>query len=282
MVGASNLNNYHITFFLCVMQSPYIGRRTVINGHSLYNALLREKKINPKNVVKVSFGISQNLPLSLKGKNDFYINIEEPEKKKTLIRNIEKGYDGFVALRWMQNNLSNPLIDNSPIPFEIIKPKHCDQEIVHQIQYFNFYIVWKNEVKDDFKDFEFGLGKARNNGFGFCRVHDYISTTLERVVEGSIDKYTACHGISGIYNHARYGFGEFILQKTSQNIPLIKLVTPLCLSSTIPDSTKYGALPSFIKETNYTKDKYYLWHKNSEHELEVINSGKVMEVVLPS
>ncbi len=270
----------NITFFMVVMTSPYIGKRTVINGHAIYNALLHTNKFNPKDIKKVSFGISQNFPISYKGKNDFYINIEEPEKKKTLIKNIEKGYDGFIALRTLQNNLTNPLIDYSPIPFTIISPKH-NKEITHQIQVFNFFIIWNNNIPEiEFMGLEFGLGKARNNGFGFVKIHDYVHTETSKIVNVSVDEPMAFTGIDGIYNHTKYGFGEYIITETNNKIPIIKLTTPLCLSSTIPKSTQYGSLPTFVKDTEYTKIPYYLWYKNQEHKLDCINSGKVMEVCL--
>ena len=262
-----------------MMISPYIGRRTVINGHAIYNALLHTNKFNPKDIKKVSFGITQNLPISYRGKNDFYINIEEPEKKKTLIKNIEKGYDGFIALRTLQNNLSNPLIDYSPIPFTVISPKH-NKEVVHQIQVFNFFIIWNNNIPEiNFKELEFGLGKARNNGFGFVKIHDYVNTNTSKIINGSsFDEYTVINGIEGIYNHTKYGFGEYIITETSNKIPIMKLISPICLNSTIPKSTQYGSLPTFIKDTDYIKSPYYLWYKNQEHKLDCINSGKVMEV----
>ncbi len=274
------MNNPNITFFFVSMKSPYISKRTNINGHAIYNALLRTRMFNPKDISKVSFGISQNYPISLKGKNDFYVNIEEPDKKKTIIKNIEKGYEGFKILRLSQNNLTNPLLDYSPIPFLFVCPKHGNV-ITHEIQYFNFYIIWNGNVPDiKFKGFEFGIGKSRNKGFGFAVIHDYMHTNSEQIIKDSIDSFTAYSGLCGIYNHSKYGFGEFIVDKTKDDVSLIKLITPLCLNSEIIGSTSYGSLPAFIKPIEYDKINYYLYHKGIESKLECIDNGKVMEIDL--
>lgn len=282
------IRNYNISYFLVLMHSPLISKRNIINGHAIYNALLRSGKINPDEILKISFGISQNIPISLKGSNKYLINVEEEDKipirkekkikiKPTIIDNLtEKGYDGFVALRKTENNFTNPLYDFSPIPFKVIKSKHTelhDDLISHCISYFTFYIIWKNEVPSiDFKNMEFGLGKARNNGFGFSRIEKVVNITTDQLlskVDGDLFD-TTLKGILGIYNHKKYGFGEYIIE----NNKWFKLTTPLCMESSLKDTGKYTFTPSCTEIDNYIISPYYLWDDNHLYELKVINAGK--------
>lgn len=286
-----NRLNSNISFFLTLMHSPYIGERNIINGHAIYNALLRWTDIKPNEIEKVSFGISQNDPISLKGSNKYLINVNEEPKidiskrknsPKTILDNLDKGYEGFKILRSTENILSNPLYDFSPIPFEIIKTKRGQTLIVHKIDYFVFFIVWKDKKPEiDFINTEFSLGFGRNNGFGFSRIEHVYDTSIEKLTAGFTnehDKFTAINGIKGIYNHTKYGFGEYILETTNNGTKIIKTITSLCMNSTFPNSFQYGTLPSFIKPILYNKTNYALWDKGVEHNLQVIRSGKAFEI----
>lgn len=270
--------NDNITFFLVEMDSPLVSLRSTINGHAIYNALLNSKKFAPKELEKVSFGISQPSPLSYKGRN-FPISNIDPKEGKTIIHNIEKGYEGFKILRRMQNEITNPLYGYYPIPFKMIRPKHTERVLAHQIDLFTFFIVWESDIPSlDFNRLDFSVGKARNSGFGFARVIDCLHINMEKIVEGSWDKFTAAQGVSGIYNHKKYGFGEFYIDATSNGVKGIKLTTPLCLNSTMDRSTYYGALPSFLKPTEFTKKPYHLWHKGQEHVLDCLDYQGFIEV----
>ncbi len=286
-----NRLNPNISFFLTLMHSPIIGDRNIISGHAIYNALLRWTNISPKDIEKVSFGIPQNNTISLKGSAKYLINVSEEPKTdiskrksspKTILDNLDKGYDGFKVIRNTENVLSNPLYDFSPIPFEVIKNKRGQSMIVHKIDYFVFFIIWKNiKPEIDFTNVEFTLGYGRNNGFGFSRIERVYDTNMEKLIIDIEDreKFTAINGIRGIYNHAKYGFGEYILETTGSGIKIINTITPLCMSSTFPNSTQYGTLPQFVKAIPYTKVNYSIWDKGTEHNLKVIRSGKVFEVL---
>ena len=283
-------NNPDITFFLALMHSPLIGNKNIINGHAIYNALLRTGKFKPADLEKVSFGIAQNEPVTYEGFNKYITNVEEEAKIKTdaqkkkkesrtILDNLKKGYDGVIVLRSTQNILTNPLIDHSPIPFDIIKAKHgaC---YAHKITYFVFYVIWKNGVPEiEFKDMEIAMGAARNSGFGFTRIERAYNTTMEDIVAGAFDEFTARNGISGIYNHSKYGFGEFMITKKANGDQIIKLITPLCMKSSFPKSTIYRSLPTFIKPMTYDKVKYYIWDKGQEHVLDCIQSVKAIDMV---
>ncbi len=281
----------NITFFLTLMHSPLIGNKNIINGHAIYNALLYTRKFKPSDIHKVSFGIAHNEPVSYKGFNKYVINIEEEmigssdkvmkirNETKTILDNLKKGYNGYMALRSTQNILTNPLIDYSPINFEIIKTKHGNH-FAHMIKYFVFYVVWRNDIPSiDFKNLEISIGASRNAGFGFCRIEKTYSTTVDEIVAGAFDEFTAKNGINGIYNHSKYGFGEFILDKTSKGIKIIKFITPLCMSSTFHKSTQYDILPSFIEPSTFDKSDYYIWDKGTEYRLDCIQPGKVFSIL---
>lgn len=282
--------NPDISFFLVLMHSPLIGNKNIINGHALYNALLCWSDIKPDDIERVSFGIPQNDPVTFKGFNKYYQNtIEEPkitipEKKyppKTLLDNINKGYEGFVLLRSTENLLTNPLFDFSPIPFEIISTMRGQKLIAHKIDYFVFYIIWKGNRPDiDFTNMEFNIGMGRNNGFGLTKVERVLHTNMDALTEGvsEQDKFTAINGIKGIYNHTRYGFGEYILDTMNTGQNIIKLTTPLCMNSTFPKTTQYGALPSHVKPVSYTKTPYIIWDKGAEHKLQVLGAGKAFTI----
>lgn len=285
----ANRLNPDISFFLALMHSPYLGNTNIVNGHAIYNALLCWENINPKQIEKVSFGIPQNVPIALKGSNKYLLNVrEEPKTEKpkgkapqrTVLDNLTKGYEAFKVLRATENSLTNPNLDNSPIPFEILKPKH-GAVIAHKIDYFVFYIIWRDAVPDnDYTNTEFTLGAGRNNGFGFTRIEKVFHTSMEDLIAGAPNKFTATNGVKGIYNHARYGFGEYILDSSmTTGAKLVKLTTPLCMKSTYPKTTQYGTLPTFIKPVPYEKRNYYLWDKGFEHTLECIQSGKAFEII---
>jgi len=286
-----NRLNYNISFFLTLMHSPLIGDRNIINGHAIYNALLRWTNLSPKDIEKVSFGIPQNNTISLKGSAKYLVSVSEEPKTdiskrksspKTILDNLDRGYEGFKVIRSTENIFSNPLYDFSPIPFEIIKTKRGQSMIAHKIDYFVFYIIWKNiKPEIDFTNVEFTLGSGRNNGFGFSRIEKIYDTSVEKLIVGvdEDDKFTVINGIKGIYNHAKYGFGEYILETTNSGIKIINTITPLCMNSTFLNSTQYGTLPQFIKAIPYTKVNYSIWDKGIEHNLHVIRSGKAFEVL---
>lgn len=282
------MNNPNITFFLGMVHSPLVGERSIINGHSIYNALLRSGKFNPKDIKKVSFGISRNIPIPIDNFNIKFIKIQEEPKilknKKqknsdNILNNITKnGYSGFIDLRSNQHILTNYLYDYSNIQFDVIRPIY-GRELIHYIHHFVFYIIWENKLPDiDFQWFEFSLGKERNIGFGYTRIEKYLNINMEEILEDVPDKYksTIRNGIEGIYNHKKYGFGEYIITETNNKVPIIKLITPLCLKTSIPKCGVYGSLPSFIdKQSEYTTIDYPIWHKGEKHILECVDNGLV-------
>ena len=291
----ANQINPDISFFMGLMYSPLIGDKNVINGHALYNAMLRWSDIKADNINKISFGIPQNDPVTFKGFNKYHQNtIEEPKnpimregkiikkaQPKTVLDNINKGYEGFTVLRSIENILTNPLYDFSPIPFEIIHTMRGQRMIAHKIDYFIFYIVWKGTKPDtDFTNTEFSIGMGRNNGFGLTNIERVFNTNMDAVTAGvpEHDKFTAINGIMGIFNHTRYGFGEYVLDTMNTGQSIMKLTTPLCLNSTYPNATQYGALPSHVKPVPYTKSPYILWDKGVEQTLQVIKPGKAFEI----
>jgi len=292
----ANQLNPNISFFLAMMHSPYLGNTNIINGHAIYNALLCWTDIVQEQINKVSFGIPQNAPIPLKGSHNYYLNVSESPKikrpkkikelkdekvKESILDNLKKGYDAFKILRNTENTLTNPLIDDSPISFEILKPKHSIV-IAHKINYFIFYVMWNGEIPSvNYVNTEFTLGAGRNNGFGFTRIERVVNTTMDELILGvpDVDKFTAINGIKGIYNHAKYGFGEYIVDSSkTTGKRLIKFTTPLCMRSTYPKTTQYGTLPSFIIPVRYEKRNYYLWDKGTEHMLECIPDGKAFEL----
>ena len=298
----ANRVNPEVTFFLTLMHGGLVGNKNIINGHAIYNALLCAiPDMRPDEIDKVSFGISQNDPVTFPGFNKYITNtdeeskiVDENKKKKvpdeTILDNFSKvdtktgmsrGYEVFTVLRSTENILTNPLFDYSPIPFEIIKTARGTSQIIHKIDYFVFYIVWKNaKPRLEFKNKEIVIGAGRNNGFGFSNIERVFNTTMSNIVAAvpEADKYTAINGITGIYNHARYGFGEYVLDTMNTGARIIKLTTPLCMNSTFPNVTQYGTLPTFVKSVPYTKSGYSLWDKGLEQSLQVIRPGKAFEI----
>lgn len=285
--------NSNISFFLALMHSPYLGNTNIINGHAIYNALLCWEDIKPSQIEKVSFGIPQNAPIALRGSNKYITDLEEEpkiekqkpgkEKKKlsaSILDNLTKGYEAFKVLRGTENTLSNPMIDDSPIPFDILRPKY-GTVIAHKIEYFIFYVVWHGSIPENsYTNTEFTLGAGRNNGFGFTRIERTFNTTIKDLIAGAPNEYSAASGIKGIYNHDRYGFGEYIIDSSrATGRTLVKLTTPLCMKSTYPKATHYGTLPSFFVPVQYEKKNYYLWDKGTEHILECIPDGKAFELM---
>lgn len=278
----ANKLNPDVTFFLAMMNTPLIGNRNVINGHALYNAMLCWSSISPKDIDKVSFGITQNEAVSFKGSNVYKIRIpKEIPIKESVLTNLKHGYEAFVVLRSIQNTFTNPLLDYSPIPFSMVHTQQGQRLIAHEIDYFTFYVVWKDAKPNiRFLGTELAIGMGRNNGFGMAVIEDVYNTNMDELVASvpEKDRYTAVNGIKGICNHSRYGFGEYTLDTTNTGQRIIKLTSPLCLNSTFANATHYGTLPGFVKPVPYTKIPYCLWDKGIEQTLQVITPGKAFEI----
>jgi hypothetical protein len=282
MVEPGNL----ITIFFGKFESPYVGSPFLISGNQIYSAIIQEKGLDKtKDIEKVSHGIFHSIPPEL---IDYHGKITYNKQdwmgwhvadKINLNEKSIKSYNQFFALRSYQT----PFIkDSASADYdrlmryhrlviksgEIIDAFHADR--------LSFFVVGGRELELD----ELRLGAKRNAGFGIFRITNRYSFGLDSLDFSEFGDDlkligTAKSGITGILNHAKYGYGEFKLEKWRSKGWLVRLTTPLCLESTIKGSRRYTSPPSFMKSEGYRKHTEFMWRKGRIERLYCVSDGSV-------
>lgn len=286
MVESRNI----ITIFFGQFESQYVGSPFMVGGNQIYSAIIREKGIQyAKELTKVSHGVFHELPdyrsTNWKG---WYVRDRINLNNKSIVT-----YDDFMELR----NYNTPFIKEVKTKkekenynwladynrlllkhrFQISNGKNGETIDAFLPNKLSFFVIGKDDVNLDY----ISLGAKRNLGFGSLKITDTYTFDINDLdfLNLSDDHKiidTAKNGIYGIYNHAKYGYGEFKIEKwVNKNKHLIRFITPLCMDSTIEGSTTYDKLPSFIKSDNYRKTREFMWRKGKPETLYCIADGSV-------
>lgn len=152
---------------------------------------------------------------------------------------------------------------------------------VIQPQYIHFYIITKNKINIDLNSGdEIRVGSHRNHGFGIINIVDVGHIKLGEIdysIFNGDEKLIelAKRGICGIYNHRKYGYGEFRIEKWGEDKWLVKTNTPLCLRSTMENSNIFSTLPTFVVPDDYRSRVDNLYIKGNICQLYCVDRGQV-------
>lgn len=273
-----------ITIYFGKFETQYIGSPFMIGGNQIYSAIIRENGLDSiKSASKISHGIFHTIP---KGASDWMgwkvddkINLNE----KTI-----KSYKDFLQLR----SYHTPFIKDIPGKQKgINQGEYSDfnrimrkQDVIiksgEKIDIFapdrlSFFIISNNSIDLN----ELSIGAKRNLGFGRFKITNEYSFNIDNLDYSKLsdDKKvieTAKNGIKGILNHQKYGYGEFSVENWSDRF-LIRLMTPLCLSSSIEGSRNYDTVPDFMKGDVYRRHQETIWRKGHTEKLYCISDGSV-------
>jgi len=276
-----------ITLYFGRFESPYVGSPFLISGNQIYSAIIHEKGMEmAKELSKVSHGVFHTiLPESINNrgiitynKKDWngypvgeHINLSEKTIKK---------YDDFFQLR----NYHTPFLKDTTANLEYDRIMRHHQIIINSGEKINlfhadrlsFFTIGNNEIELE----QLQLGAKRNAGFGLFSITNKYSFYLDSLDISMFDGNkklidTAKNGITGILNHAKYGYGEFKLDAWADKGWLIRLTSPLCLDSTITGARHYSVPPTFMKSEGYRKHSESLWIKGRVEKLYCISDGNV-------
>jgi len=291
-------SNDLVTIYFGTFDSIYSGSPIMIGGNQIYSAIIKSYGINAiSDISKVSHGIYHFIPIE---NIDYYgkVTYDKSDWKGWHVGNhinldgkSVSTYSDFMSLRQyqtpfikdIQNKKTNVVCSE---PTRILKKHTFSINDGNKIKTYvpdriSFFIISKNdpciEVGDNIQ-----LGAHRNLGFGNVNItnkYTFCIDDLDYSCFGTdnILIATAKEGIRGILNHQKYGYGEFMIekQKKNDNVWFIKLITPLCLSSTIENTRRYDTPPRFMYSYSYRQRMNYIWRKGKEEELQCISDGNV-------
>ncbi len=276
-----------ITVYFGRFESPYVGSPFMISGNQIYSALIHEKGLNEtKGLKKVSHGVFHVIPpKSIDGRGK--ISYDKRDWKGFVVsdhihlsdKTIEK-YDDFFQLR----SYSTPFIKDNSADHEsdrIMRHHQISISSGEKINLFHadrlsFFTIGDHEIDVD----NIQLGAKRNTGFGLFSItnkYSFYLDSLDYSIFGD-DKNlieTAKNGITGILNHAKYGYGEFKLHAWGNKGWLIRLTSPMCLDSTINGARHYSLPPPFMKSEGFRKHSESLWIKGKVEKIYCISDGSV-------
>ncbi len=280
MVESENL----ITIYFGKFNSEYVGSPFMIGGNQIYSAIIKENGLDIiKSATKISHGIFHTIPKYSSDWKGWHVNEKINLNEKTI-----KTYNDFFQLR----NYHTPFIqDTMGKDKGINKGEYSDfnrilrkQEVIiksgEKINIFtpdrlSFFIISDNPPELD----ELSLGAKRNLGFGRLKITNKYTFNINNLDYSKIGENkniieTAKNGIRGILNHNKYGYGEFQLEDWKETF-LIRLMTPLCLSSSIKESRIYETVPPFMKGDVYRRHQEVIWRKGQTENLFCISDGSV-------
>jgi len=284
MVGRGTI----INLFFAKFESPYAGSPFLISGNQIYSAIIREKGLSEiQDTLKVSHGVFHSIApegLNYSGKTTYnkkdWSGHPVGDKINLDAKHI-KSYNDFFQLR----SYDTPFIkdNNKRADFDRLMRKHrfvikSGENIdVFHADRLSFFIVADREIQLE----QLQLGAKRNMGFGLLNITNHYSFELESLDFGSVfgdDENlieTAKNGITGILNHAKYGYGEFKLEPWKGGTWLVKLTSPLCLDSTVEGARHYEHLPPFMKSEGFRKHREFIWRKGKAETLYCVSDGSV-------
>ncbi|MFA4870921.1 MAG: hypothetical protein WC623_22170 [Pedobacter sp.] len=276
-----------ITVYFGQFDSPYVGSPFLVGGNQIYSSIIREKGLSEaKSLQKVSHGVFHSiLPESINSLGKMSYNKKDWKgwpvgTHITLSDKTMSKYEDFFQLR----NYSTPFLkeNNGNHETERIMRHHNiaiqsgeNFDLFHADR-LSFFTVGDHEI--DLKQMQFGA--KRNMGFGLFTITNSYSFNLNDLdysVFGDDTKLidTAKNGITGVLNHAKYGYGEFKLDSWGQKGWLVRLTSPLCLDSTVQGARHYSIPPSFMRSEGYRKHSESLWIKGKVEKLYCVSDGNV-------
>lgn len=289
-----------ISLFFCRFESPYIGSPYMIGGNQIYSAIMKEHGKNfISSVDKVSHGIFHSIPpgsTRWKGGN-LFVSENTAVSGKGLI----ESYEDFMKLREYNTPFIKDTDYGSDYNRRIIRHqlKLCNGEKKDSfaIQNLSFFIISDKSIEIN-KEELLCLGSKRNLGFGRLRITDskiFEIDSLDYSIFKENQKLveTSKTGIIGVRNHKKYGFGEFSIEpwikennknpknnrnkeenkQTEKEIKcqenkkdkwIIRLTTPMCLSSTLEGAEPHDSQPSFMVGEIYRKHREFIWKNKLE------------------
>ena len=280
-----------ITSVLAEFTSAYAPGRTfdMVAGNAIYSALIAEKLISSYDGRKISHGIFHEIPYVVKegGKKkttarDHHGHPVSTAEGKSQVSKIETYRDFFLTRQYItpHKSIAGEYDDLRVVHSQKVRLNDSTVVDVLHPHYLTFFVITKDGSGIDLhRDNEFRIGGRRNLGFGNVRVLDVGQIGLDELdysVFGDDSKLIkdAKNGICGICNHKKYGYGEFEIVAWRDN-HLVKLISPMCLRSTLPGSNIFGRIPTLLEEDDYRERIDRLWIKGRIHELSCIDRGQV-------
>jgi len=284
MVESRNI----ITIFFGRFDSPYVGSPFLVSGNQIYSAIIREKGLKvAKGLRKISHGVFHNiLPEYISNLGKVSYNKKDwkgypvGDKINLSEKTIEK-YNDFFQLRnyhtpFLKDNMNGILERDRIMNHHQIVINSGEKMDLFHADRLSFFTVGNEALEIE----QFQLGAKRNLGFGLFTVSNKYSFDLDSLDysifgDNKVLIDTAKNGITGVLNHAKYGYGEFKMESWGDKGWLIRLTSPLCLESTIKDSRNYPLPPPFMKSEGYRKHTESLWVKGKVEQLYCISDGMV-------
>lgn len=284
------------TIYFGRFTSGYIGSPFLVGGNQIYSAIIREFGLDAiSSAVKVSHGVFHSItPESIDRFNKCTYNKKDwmgyPVGDKINLSNKTiKTYNNFFQLRNYHTPFIKDSIGSSAVginqgeysDFNRIMRNHRsiikngDKINIFSPDRISFFIVSDNPPDIE----EISLGAKRNLGFGRVIITNKYSFNIDDLDYSELgnDKKlieTAKSGISGILNHSKYGYGEFQIENWKGQF-LIRLMTPLCLSSSMDDTTVFEKQPDFMSGDIYRRHQEVIWRKGHPETLFCISDGSV-------
>ena len=282
-----------ITSVVAEFVSAYAPGRNfdMVAGNAIYSALLATRHVDTgnKNLLKVSHGIFQEIPYVIKsgGKvktmaRDHRGHPVSTAEGKSQVSKIKTYRDFFLTRQYITpyRSLAGEYDDLRIIHSQDVRLNNSVVVNILHPHYLLFFVVTKDGSEIDLhRDDELRIGGHRNLGFGCVRVLDVGHIKLNEIDYSVFDDNEklisdAMNGISGIYNHKKYGYGEYQIDKWRDGW-IVKLTTPMCMRSTIRGANIWGRIPSFLREDDYRERIDRIWIKRRIHELACIDRGQV-------
>lgn len=286
-----------VTIYFGRFGSEYIGSPFMIGGNQIYSAIIREYGLDAiSKADKISSGIFHTITAeSVDIYNKFSYN-KKDWKGYPVGNNINlsektiRTYEDFFQLRSYHTPFIKDAIGSGRVgvnqgefsDFNRIMKKHRtviksgDKINIFSPDRLSFFIVSDTPPKIQ----ELYVGAKRNLGFGQVVITNQYTFSLDDLDYSKLGDdtnviNTAKSGILGVLNHKKYGYGEFQIENWKENLFLIRLMTPLCLSSSMDDTSTFEHQPNYMKGDVYRRHQEVIWRKGHPETLFCISDGSV-------
>lgn len=297
-----------VTIYFGRFGSEYIGSPFIVGGNQIYSAIIRECGLDAiQSAVKISAGIFHTISVESIGaypnkhSQDFScITYNKKDWRGWLVGesiNLNKKtirtYDDFFQLRNYHTPFVKDSVGKSNVgvnqgefsDFNRIMRRHGmiiksgDKISVFSPDRLSFFII--SDTPPEIK--ELSIGAKRNLGFGRVVITNKYTFNLDDLDYSKLSDNkkvidTAKNGIYGVLNHKKYGYGEFQIENWKDRF-LIRLMTPLCLSSSMDDTHQYEKQCNYMQGDVYRRHQEVIWRKGHPETLFCISDGSVFTYV---
>lgn len=299
------VDNKLVTIYFGRFGSEYVGSPFIVSGNQIYSAIIHEYGMDViANATKISAGVFHTITAESIGA---YPNKQSQDFSKiTYNKKDWKGYpvgdtinlnnktvgtyEDFFQLRSYHTPFIKDTIGSSAVgvnqgefsDFNRIMRNHRtviksgDKINIFSPDRLSFYIISDKPLDIQ----ELSVGAKRNLGFGRVVITNQYTFNLDDLDYsklGDDEKVikTAKSGIFGVLNHKKYGYGEFQIENWKDKLFLIRLMTPLCLSSSMDDTKAFERQPDFMVGDVYRRHQEVIWRKGHPETLFCISDGSV-------